>query len=385
MSLMLWAHGGLLPEVASSRFEPVLQDDLLALQDVTVDTGWVPADSPVQLRLFVHAADTIDIGMPGEARYDWAAESLVLHGDVDAGWFSIDVGAEIEASVRFDVAGIQWESDILGPYDFAILSGAAFTPYLLPGNPEAPVTIEDATDGVTVASVPIVPDIVLASGGLDIDVAASVSGSLASLRVDATTALGTVGVVDAEGVAVPLAADPGPDALQAEGVLVSTLQAAPTIIVRPHLTMSILGQDFDIAGIDIPVALPPIDDELVFAPEPLEFERPPAPPEGGDTTGAAEDGGDGGSGEDEGGGGESEGGDTSGATDESGSDGESAQTDGADGCTCSSTGGGGATGSWLVVVAAFRRTRRRAQRVSSTHSIAGSVTPLGTLDPPVRP
>lgn len=378
MSLMLWAHGGLLPEVASSRFEPVLQDDLLALQDVTVDTGWVPANSPVQLRLFVHAADTIDIGMPGEARYDWADESMVLHGDADAGWFSIDVGAEIEASVRFDVAGFQWESDILGPYDFAILSSAEFTPYLLPGNPEAPVTIEDATDGVTVASVPIVPDIVIASGGLDIDVAASVSGSLASLRVEAITALGTVGVVDAEGVAVPLAADPGPEALQAEGVLVSTLQATPTIIVRPHLTMSILGQDYDIAGIEIPVALPPIDDELVFAPEPLQFERPPAPPEGGDTTGAAEDGGDGESGEDDGEGGESEGGDTSDVTDESGSDGGPAQTDGADGCACSSTGGGGAMGLWLVVVAAIRRTGRRAQRVSATHSI-------GTMDPPVRP
>jgi MYXO-CTERM domain-containing protein len=369
LPLVVWAHGGLAPDIATDRFEPILQEDLLQLQDVTVDTGWLPASSPVQLRLYVHAADTIDIGMPGEARYDWSAEAIAVHGDVDAGWFTIDIGAEIEASVRFDVAGIQWESDLLGPYDFAIVSEAMFTPYLLPGSAHAPVTIEDATDGVTVAQVPIVPDIVVASGGLDIDVAASVSGALASLRVDATTAQGTTGTIAAEGATAPLPADAGPEALQVDGVLVSSLQATPTIIVRPHLVMSILGQDYEIAGIDIPVALPPIDDELVFAPEPLTFARPTAPGEddGGDDTessGGADDRGDAGEGAGDGAS-EDDGGPAEGAGDTSGvgesSDSGGASTESADGCGCSTAGERGRMMSVLLLGVSALARRRRAR------------------------
>lgn len=362
--LHVLAHGGIAPVEATDRFEPELQQDLLGLQDVTVDTGWFPAGSPVQLRLFVHAADSIVIEMPGDAFYDFTVEAVDFVGDVDGGLFSIDIGAQVEACVRFDVAGLVWESEIFGPFDYAITSEATFSPYLLPGDPERPVEIDDATDGVTVASVPIVPDIIVASGGLDIDVAADVSASLQAARIDVLTMAGNAAVVDTEAVPAALAADPGDEPLAADGTLVVELRTSPTIIVRPHLTMSIAGQDFEIFGIDVPVDLPPIDDTIALDPEPLSFDRPPAPPDSGDDTG------DGGTGDGHGGSGE-DGDDTSAVSDDAGNgddagSGSTGDTDAAQiaeldsGCGCRS-GRVPSSAAWLAfgVVALARRRRRR--------------------------
>lgn len=290
------AFGGIAGTTATDRFEPSMTQELVGFQDVDFDSGWIPGDSPVQLRFYAHAADSVVIEMLGDGIYDWDAETIAFEGDPMAGWFSIDVGLELQASVRFDVAGFQWESDILGPWDYAIIAEALFTPYLLPGHPDSPVEIDDQTDGVPVASVPIVPDILIASGNLDIDVAADITASLEGLRIEALTE-GDEALVDAHQVPSPLTPAPGEDPLAVDGVLVAGVQTSPTLIVRPHLVMSILGQDFEIVGIDIPVELPPTDDVLEFEPEPMLFEAPeppPAPPTTGDEgSGGGDGGGDG--------------------------------------------------------------------------------------------
>ena len=276
---LCWVAFGGMPEgtVATDRFEPRLQRDLVGLQDFDFDSGWFPMDAPVQLRFYAHAADSVEIEMLGDGLYDWSAETIAFEGDPMAGRFSIDVGLELQASVRFDVAGIVWESDILGPWDYAITSEAFYTPYLLPGNPERPVEIDDQTDDVPVASVPVVPDIIVASGNLDVSVAADVTARLEGIRIEATT-IADGAIVDAEGVPSPLSPSLGADPLPVDGVLVASLRTAPVLTVRPHLVMSILGQDFEIFGVDIPIALPETDEELVFDPEPLLFDAPEPPP-----------------------------------------------------------------------------------------------------------
>ena len=174
LASQLWlAHGGMAGATERDDFDPRLQRDLVGLDDVDFDSGWVPADSPVQLRFYAHVADSVVVEMLGDGVYDWDAEEIAFFGDEGGGHFSIDVGMNLQASVRFDVAGITWESDILGPWDYAITSDAYFTPYLLPGHPERPVVIEDQTDAAPVASVPIVPDIVLVSGNLETPVIGS--------------------------------------------------------------------------------------------------------------------------------------------------------------------------------------------------------------------
>lgn len=347
------AFGGIVGGEATDRFEPRMQRDLVGLEDVDFDSDWFPPDAPVQLRLYAHAADSIEIEMLGDGVYDWDAETIAFEGDAGAGRFAIDVGLELQASVRFDVFGLQWESDILGPWDYAITSEALYTPYLLPGNPESPVEIDDHTDGVPLASVPIVPDIIVASGNLDISVAADITARLEGLRIEATTDADGA-IVDAEGVPSPLSPTPGADPLAVDGVLVASLQTAPVLIVRPHLVMSILGQDFEIFGVDIPIALPETDEQLDFDPEPMLFAAPEPPPAGGESGGGLdESGGGGGSGVGDGPTGEgSTGG--SGAETDSGSGGLGGEPSG---CGCRSEPGGRFATMWVLVLLALRRRR----------------------------
>lgn len=358
MVSMAWlAHGDVPAETSTDEFNPRLAMDLVGLRDVDFDSGWVPGDSPVQLRFYAHAADSIEIEMLGDGTYDWSSESIVFVGEPDGGYFLLDVGLELQASVRFDVAGITWESDILGPWDFAITSDALFTPYLLPGHPDDPVQIQDQTGGLTVASVPIIPDVVIASGNLDVDVAADITAELSGLRIEATHT-GDATIVDGHGLAAPLDPEADADPMIVEGVLVTSLSTAPVLIVRPHLVMSIIGQDFEIFGIDIPIALPETDDDLVFDPETMMFDAPEPEPSDSSGGGESDGGGDDGVGDDGGG------------LDESGTDGGGSAGDDTGGnpeccdelptgCGCTSGGPGnaGGLGLMLLALAAIRRRR----------------------------
>jgi MYXO-CTERM domain-containing protein len=290
------APGAARAEVAEHPFAPYHQQQLVGLDDFTLDTDWFPPDAALQLRLIVHAGNSVTIEMPGTAGYDWDAEAVGFTGTPGAGSFGVDIGVTLDAKVRFDVLGLQWESDIIGPYDYAVISMAEFTPYLLPGNPERPVAIDDTTDPVTFVSVPIVPDIVVAAGNLDIDAYVSVQASLAGEAIEVSTPTpGPPITVTVEGQPEPLDPGPGPEDLSTDGTLVCALTTTPTVVLKPTLVMEILGQEFEVADIEIPVTLPPFDDLVRFDPLPLVFPRPPAPAD--PTTGGAEatsaaDGGD---------------------------------------------------------------------------------------------
>ncbi|WAS99304.1 MYXO-CTERM sorting domain-containing protein [Nannocystis punicea] len=266
-------------EVAVSAFSPLHERQLVGLDDFSFDSDWFPNDSPVQLRLIVHAGNSVMISMPGEAEYDWASETIRFTGAADAGQVGFDIGFQIDSKIRFDVLGVQWESDILGPYDYAVIAGETFTPYLLEGNPERPVTIDDETDPATVVSVPVTPDVLIAAGNLDIDAYVILHGSLAgqSIEVRAEEPAPQLAIVTEEGEAVSFLAGPGPapDPLTADGVLVCDFATTPTIVLKPTLVMEIFGQDYEIADIEIPITLPAFDETIRFDPIALGFPRPP--------------------------------------------------------------------------------------------------------------
>jgi MYXO-CTERM domain-containing protein len=345
----------LAPALAQAQ-EPEQQDDfdafyenqLLGFDDFGLDTGWIPANSPVQMRFYASAANTVASTMTGDAFYDWRTEELRFVGAPMGGFFNYDVGIELYAGVKVDVALAQWESDLLGPYDFVIDETAWFTPYLLEGNPERPATIASKTDGVTIASVPLVPDLIILSGNLDIDIAVDVEASLQCNRIEVTGGVDdSVFVIEGE----PVFVDPGDgdDDLELEATLYCQLVTMPSVIVRPHLVMTVGLDEYDIAGIDIPIDLPTVDEEVAFDPVTLSFPRPEPPA----TTGG-ESGGD--SGGDDEIGDESESG-----TDDAGLDDDGLGVD--DGCNCSSEGSGGGAlglvlGPLLLGLPAWRRRRR---------------------------
>jgi len=270
-------------EPALAPFAPVHEQQLVGLDDFTLDTDWFPQDAPLQLRLIAHGGNSVQISMPGQGRYDWDSETLDFLGDPEAGHLGVDIGLTLDAKIRFDVLGLQWESDILGPYDYAVIAEDGFTPYLLPGNPERPVSIDDETDPVTFVSVPVTPDIIVAAGNLDIDAYVIVAASLVGDSIEATTLepAPQLATVLAEGEAVSLPAGPGPlpDPFQVDGTLVCSLSTDITIVLKPTLVMEILGQKFEIADIEIPIDLPPFADQLRLDPVAMNFPRPPPPPE----------------------------------------------------------------------------------------------------------
>jgi hypothetical protein len=265
-------------EVAAATFAPSHAQQLVGLDDFTVDTDWFPMDAPLQLRLIVHGGNSVHIDMPGAGLYDWDAEEIAFAGDPGAGRLALDIGLELDAKIRFDVLGLQWESDIIGPYDYAVISEAMYTPYLLAGNPERPVTIDDQTDPVTFVSVPVTPDIIVAAGNLDIDAYVIVAASLSGTAIEAAAAdPPQLATVVAESESVDLLAGAGPGPLAVAGTLVCALETAPTIVLKPTLVMEILGQEFEIADIEIPIALPPFADSIRFTPVAMSFPRPPEP------------------------------------------------------------------------------------------------------------
>lgn len=342
--------------VESDRFDNSKQVMLADFNDIAFNTGWIPSGSPVQMKIDVAAANTLAVSMFGTAEYDWGSEQLRFEGDPSGGDFRYDVGVLLHAEVLVDVVGFQWQSDLLGPYDLLIDDDAEFTPYLLNGSTDAPVIVEDSTTGVTVASVPLVPDILIASGNLDIDVSFDVSASLSGKSIRASGPLNEATVIT-EGESVAILADAGQDpeggsddAMHVEAQLTARVTTSTTVIVRPHLVFSVFGTDYDIAGIDIPIDLPEYDDDFVFDPVDLAFDRPE--PAGESDGGSASDGGSGSSGD----AGEGETGD---GASEAGID------DGDAGCSCRSAAGSRTSLAWgpllLLPLLSLRR-RRRGER-----------------------
>jgi len=275
-----------------AEFSPSYEELLLGFEDAAFDTGWIPGGSPVQMRFFVDAANSITIDLPGEAYYDWATEELRFEGDELGGWFEYDVGLEIEASVKVDASGIQWQSDILGPYDWGVEVGTAFTPYLLPGNPDRPAQVSDKSGALDLVSIPLTPDLLVIKGTLDIALFVDIEASLRCNRIEVLGPDGQLAVFANEGESLWLDPGDGPEDLVLAATAYCQLVTEPTLIIYPHLVMTVLFTDYDIAGIEIPVALPVVDDEIAFDTIGLIFPRWDAEPDPGDTGGESGDGGD---------------------------------------------------------------------------------------------
>lgn len=367
-----------LPSVASAealeadRFEPERNLELLGLQGIDLDTNWQPPSSPIQVRFETHADDDILVEMPGDAVFDWDTGEVYFVGDDDGGVWDVDIGVALDARFRFDLVGIQFESSFIGPYDLGIFETASFTPYLLPGNDQRPVYIDDETTPIEVFNYAIV-DAVIASGNFFVDASFDIDMQLSCERIDVIDADGNpIGSIEAELEAMGIAAG-DEDMVEAQASLHCTLFSDVELILYPGVELQIGFEEFQLAPFELRIQL--LDDRtdpLNFDPLPIVFDTPPVP-EPTSTTGG-EDESSGGSNDTEGSGESSDGdsasgsetsdgtppddaGETSGSQETSGVGDDPGFADPIDGCGCRSTGGAG-VGLWaLLGLALFRRRR----------------------------
>ena len=371
----------LAPQLASAetleveRFEPVRELELLGLMGIDLDSGWQPPGSNIQVRFETHADDDILIEMPGDAVFDWDTGEVHFVGDEDGGVFDVDIGVALDARFRFDLLGQDFESSFIGPYDLGIFREASFTPYLLPGNDDRPLLVDDETTPIEVFNYAIV-DALIASGNFFVDASFDIDMELTCERIDVTDPDGLeMGSIVAEFEAAGVA-DEAAELVDLRASLHCTLLSDIELILYPGVELQIGFEEFQLVPFELRVPL--LDDRtdpIDFAPLPIVFDMPPEemPEEttggessggedGGDSSGVETSGGDD-SASDSGSGSETGDSDTgldSGETSSGGDTDGGGAVDGADGCGCTSGGGNGA---WaLFGLLAFGLRRRRPSR-----------------------
>lgn len=253
---------------------------------VDLDSGWVPASSPVQLRFAFHMAGFTQVDMGGTLITSWPFPlSGQLVGRPATGSLTIDYGVELVAQMKIDlvVAGIhyRWDGDIPGTGsltgDYAMAATAAFDPFVLSGASVRPIRVADMTDRATVftydalGSFVSIPGI---GGGVRIDLQAALDASYQSDRI---VVQGTDPIFEELGTTRILPDDGAVDFGGSKDVVLhpeGTLVYNGTLHVYPTVYISLLGRSwsYDIADLALPLvdtSTPVIfNDETVHVPLP---------------------------------------------------------------------------------------------------------------------
>lgn len=285
---------------ATAPFPTEHEEELLGVDDFEYDTGWIPASSPIQVRFFAHAGNTVYVSMDGEAIYDYATGRISFLGAPESGLFDIDVGIDVQAQVQFDILGIQWTGDLIDPFLYGIFESTTFDPYLLMGNTDRPAIIDAELPRETLADVPLGIDLLVASGSLHVDVGGHIYAELegSSITAWADSDDERLCVITVEGGDGPLPPDAPWTDFSAWGQLRTHIHAEFTLLLYPSVVLEVLGQDYTLAEFELPIDMPDRDADWTFDPVPLDFDAPPEPtpeptPEGDDDSAAEHDGGDG--------------------------------------------------------------------------------------------
>lgn len=258
---------------------------------IDLDSGWVPAGSPLQVRVGIHLAGTTEVELLGTAYAFWPPPiSIDVEGLADGGRFLVDYGLEITARIRFDVtvAGIRytWEGDIPIPggipRDLRVASEATFDSFLLPPAMPRPVTVSDATERINVVMAGL--GSIIPVPGVDGGFVLAAEGRLtAGYRTDRILVsreeapLLTTHLIEAEDQVVQLggAGSTGWGASEDVAVLpTGTAEYAGSIALFPGFYIEVAGSrfDFPLATFDVPIvdtsATTDFDPEVVHVPLP---------------------------------------------------------------------------------------------------------------------
>lgn len=255
--------------------------------DVSLDSGWVPAGSPLQVRFGVFLGGSTDVNLGGTVVTSWpGALDVAVPGRADTGRLAVNYGIEILARMRFDVtvAGIhyRWEGDVPLPSgiprDLRVADELVFDPFVLPGSDPRPVLVWDDTEVVTLFEVDItdafipIPGI---GGGFMVDAVAELEGSYQTERIDVSDAVAPIVV---EGASTIVRAAPGePELGAAKDMTIlphGTVGYDGVVTLFPRLFIEVAGRRFDLTLTEIPLRVVDQNAETEFEPASVHVPLP---------------------------------------------------------------------------------------------------------------
>jgi len=243
--------------------------------DFDYDTGWVPANSPIQIRLTVALHDRTQVDLGGYMDATWPDPiTLTPKGTPSQGHISIDDGFEVSAQARFTVtvAGqtFSWTGNI--PYvpnvNFIATGTKQFDPWAWKGGDPTLTTVTAKTATQKVMQVPLTTSIINIpgiSGGFELDGAAEFSAWYDTLSIDFDD---KDHVVDPTHADTRLLISPTPS-FDTNVLIHGEVTRQVTLHFVPAFYFQILGKDFTLPLADLPLALPAAD------PEPWDFDPVP--------------------------------------------------------------------------------------------------------------
>lgn len=253
--------------------------------DFDFDTGWLPKDAAVQVRLlaYLHGRTRVDLGGTVDATWPDPLR-LTPKGTAATGLLAIDDGFVVKAQARFTVkvAGktYSWTGDIPGvpKVDLATVATTAFDPFAFAGSGLPPIKTSGKTKPLELYKLDITDSIIPIpgiGGGFQLEGEAEFAADYQTLRVafDELVSKGTVPDVTATNpfTKLALASSPGVDTtMNVHG----QLGQQTTLHFVPGFFFEILGSKFSVDLVDIPVALPRSEKAWDFDPVAFRFPLP---------------------------------------------------------------------------------------------------------------
>jgi MYXO-CTERM domain-containing protein len=237
------------------------------------DTGWVPANSPLQVHLFAQLYAETGVDLAGELRTTWPeALELATPATPGAGSLSVHYGVDIgaEAAVTVTVLGqtYSWMGDIpfVPQFDFQVDASSPFDPWAFDG-----VSVDGTTMEQTLAQVDVTDFIGInipgLSGGFELNTSIDLQATYRTKEILVTRFGQSVegGSIASDGDTSSVVYPGGPN-IDVDVQPVGEVVYQGTLHLIPAFYIDTIGPDFSIPVADIPIPFEFTDDTWNFTP-----------------------------------------------------------------------------------------------------------------------
>lgn len=245
-----------------------------------LDTSWIPAGSPVQVRIRAAFVGHTEIRVGGSLASSWPRAMSVSAppGPAQSASIESDYGIVFRSSVRLHLvvgaSTYDWEGDIpfVPQVDFRSTARGNFDPWGW-----ARTSVRASTMRQRIADVPLTDALIPIrgiSGGLSFSASASIETGYRSTRISFAPAPDAI-TESVERITLPFEGGPFVEfAPRLEGLVDQSV----TVTVTPSLYVSLLGRRWEIPVIDVPVPIATPPRPWLFDPQRVRFELPDIAP-----------------------------------------------------------------------------------------------------------